>query len=99
MTVELIFFLILPSLKNFCDNNRHRYPVEPQFPCTVGPTEFVIAFFKEFVLKRTYMKSVSIETDVRTQIGLRAEDNEDEEGQLTLLQSNFILHKTKRTSI
>ncbi|OAD79494.1 hypothetical protein PHYBLDRAFT_162558 [Phycomyces blakesleeanus NRRL 1555(-)] len=63
----------------------YRMPLEHwKYPYTVGPTEFVIAFFKEFVFKRMYMKSVSVETDVRTQIGLRTEDNK--ERQLTLLQ-------------
>ncbi|KAI9327252.1 hypothetical protein BD770DRAFT_449902 [Pilaira anomala] len=70
--------------KNFCDNNRHRYPVDPLYPYTVGPIEFVVAFFKEFVFKRTYMKNVSVVTDVRTQIGLRTEQNAD--SQLDLLQ-------------
>ncbi|KAI9327253.1 hypothetical protein BD770DRAFT_449903 [Pilaira anomala] len=70
--------------KNFCDNNRHRYPVDPLYPYTVGPIEFVVAFFKEFVFKRTYMKNVSVVTDVRTQIGLRTEQNAD--SQLNLLQ-------------
>ncbi|KAL9543968.1 hypothetical protein PS6_008991, partial [Mucor atramentarius] len=57
--------------------NRHRYPVDPRFPLTVGPTEFVLAFFKESVLKRTYKKSISMETDVRTQIALRNDENEN----------------------
>ncbi|OAD74402.1 hypothetical protein PHYBLDRAFT_67672 [Phycomyces blakesleeanus NRRL 1555(-)] len=52
-------------------------PVDPQYSYTVGPTEFVIAFFKEFVFKRTNIKSVSTETDIKAQIGLRAEDNEE----------------------
>ena len=53
------------------------------YPYTVGPTELVIAFFKGFVFKRTYKKSISLKTDTRTQIGLQ-----DEENQSTLLQSN-----------
>ncbi|KAI9329311.1 hypothetical protein BD770DRAFT_477950 [Pilaira anomala] len=64
-------------LKNFCDKNRHRYPVNPLYPYTVGPIESVVAFFKEFVFKRTYMKNVSLVTNVRTQIGLRTEHNSD----------------------
>jgi hypothetical protein len=63
------------------------------YPYTVGPTEFVLAFFKEFVFKRTYNKSISVETDVRTQIGLQTEENAD--SQMTLIQSNMILHKLK----
>ncbi|KAG2211324.1 hypothetical protein INT46_009226 [Mucor plumbeus] len=70
--------------KNFCEKNRNRYPVDPLYPYTVGPTEFVVAFFREFVFKRTYKKSVSMESDVRTQIGLQTEENED--SRLTLLQ-------------
>ncbi|OAD76858.1 hypothetical protein PHYBLDRAFT_142364 [Phycomyces blakesleeanus NRRL 1555(-)] len=35
----------------------YRMPLELwKYPYTVGPTEFVIIFFKEFVFKRTYMK-------------------------------------------
>ena len=64
------------------------------YPYTVGPTEFVIAFFKEFVFKRTYKKSISLETDTRTQIGLQ-----DEENQSTLLQSNVSLFQTYRYQI
>ncbi|OAD65350.1 hypothetical protein PHYBLDRAFT_153601 [Phycomyces blakesleeanus NRRL 1555(-)] len=67
----------------------YRMPLEHwKYPYTVGPTEFVIASFKEFVFKQTYIKSVSVETDVRTQIGLRTEDNK--ERQLTLLQSREV---------
>ncbi|KAL7311905.1 hypothetical protein PS15m_009615 [Mucor circinelloides] len=72
--------------QDFCRENRHRYPVDPQFSLTVGPTELVLAFFKESVLKRTYRKSISMETDVRTQIALRNDENENSE--LTLLESN-----------
>lgn len=39
-------------------------------------------------MKRTYKKSISMETDVRTQIALRNDDNENDE--LTLLQSKYI---------
>ncbi|EPB91262.1 hypothetical protein HMPREF1544_01967 [Mucor circinelloides 1006PhL] len=66
----------LEEWQDFCRKNRHRYPVDPRFPLTVGPTEFVLAFFKESVLKRTYKKSISMETDVRTQIDLRNDENE-----------------------
>ena len=59
------------------------------YPYTVGPTEFVIAFFKEFVLKRTCKKSVSMMSDVRVQIGLRnTEAVEEAESSLSLIQSN-----------
>ncbi|EPB85602.1 hypothetical protein HMPREF1544_07595 [Mucor circinelloides 1006PhL] len=64
--------------------NRHGYPVDPQFSLTVGPTELVLAFFKESVLKRTYRKSISMETDVRTQIALGNDENE--KSGLTLLE-------------
>ncbi|CAO0799095.1 unnamed protein product [Mucor circinelloides] len=70
--------------QDFCRENRHRYPVDFRLPLTVGPTEFVLAFFKEPVLKRTYRKSISIETNVRTQIALRNDENEKSE--LTLLE-------------
>ncbi|KAL7326243.1 hypothetical protein PS15p_208608 [Mucor circinelloides] len=70
--------------QDFCRENRRRYPVDPRFPLTVGPTEFVLVFFKESVLKRTYKKSISMETDVRTQIALRNDENENSE--LTLLE-------------
>ena len=83
-----LLFLTLSKLKDFCEKNRHRYPVDPMYPYTVGPTEFVVAFFKEFVFKRTYKKSVSIENDVRTQIGLRTEDNVD--NQPSLRQSKLL---------
>lgn len=43
------------------------------------------------------MKNVSVETDIRTQIGLRTEDNE--ENQPTLLQSNTKLNAIKHESI
>ncbi|CAO0794213.1 unnamed protein product [Mucor circinelloides] len=69
----------LEEWQDFCRKNRHRYPVDPRFPLTVGPTEFVLAFFKESVLKRTYKKSISMETDVRTQIDLRNDENEKSE--------------------
>ncbi|OAD71908.1 hypothetical protein PHYBLDRAFT_146887 [Phycomyces blakesleeanus NRRL 1555(-)] len=51
-----------------------------KYPYTIGPTESVF--------KQTYMKSVSVETDDRTDIGLRAEDNE--ESSLTLFQVNTL---------
>lgn len=53
----------------------HRFNTDPEYPYTVGPPELVIAFFKEFVFKRTYTKYVAIGSDVRTQIYLR-NDNE-----------------------
>jgi hypothetical protein len=61
------------------------------YPYTVGPTEFVIAFFKEVVFKRIYKNSVSAETDVRTHINLRTEEDNDDE--LALLQSNLTLQR------
>jgi len=61
---------------------------------TVGPTELVLAFFKESVLKRTYRKSISMETDVRTQIALGNDENE--KSGLTLLESNMALCEKKR---
>ncbi|KAG2210572.1 hypothetical protein INT47_002514 [Mucor saturninus] len=73
----------LEHWKEFCENNRYRYSVDPKYPYTVGPTDFVVAFFKEFVFKRTYKKGVSIDTDVRTQIGLHTKNADS---QLTLLQ-------------
>ncbi|KAF1804678.1 hypothetical protein V8B55DRAFT_1586480 [Mucor lusitanicus] len=75
----------LEDWQDFCRKNRHSYPVDSQFPLTVGPTEFVLAFFRDYVMKRTYKKSISMETDVRTQIALRNDDNENDE--LTLLQT------------
>ncbi|KAG2210535.1 hypothetical protein INT47_002477 [Mucor saturninus] len=77
------YIMPLEHWKEFCKNNRYRYPVDPKYPYTVGPTDFVVAFFKEFVFKRTYKKGVSIDTDVRTQIGLHTENADS---QLTLLQ-------------
>ncbi|OAD74103.1 hypothetical protein PHYBLDRAFT_63946 [Phycomyces blakesleeanus NRRL 1555(-)] len=48
--------------KDFCEEKkRHRYPVHSQYPYTVEPTNFVIAFFKEFALKQAYTKSVSVD--------------------------------------
>ncbi|KAG2190460.1 hypothetical protein INT47_006627, partial [Mucor saturninus] len=83
-----IYRMPLENWKDFCEKNRHRYPVDPMYPYTVGPTEFVVAFFKEFVFKRTYKKSVSIENDVRTQIGLRTEDNVDSQPSLRQMANN-----------
>ncbi|OBZ80115.1 hypothetical protein A0J61_11836, partial [Choanephora cucurbitarum] len=49
-STALAYRTLLEHWKEFCDNNRHRFPVDPMYPYTVGPTEFVIAFFKEFVI-------------------------------------------------
>jgi hypothetical protein len=58
-------------------NNRNRCPIDPLYPYTVGHTEFVVDFFKKFVFKLAYKKSFSMESDVRTQIGLQTEENEE----------------------
>ncbi|KAI7870889.1 uncharacterized protein EV154DRAFT_570817 [Mucor mucedo] len=83
-----IYGMPLENWKDVCEKNRHRYPVDPMYRYTVGPTEFVVAFFKESVFKRTYNKSVSIENDVRTQIGLRTEDNVDNQPSLRQMANN-----------
>ena len=95
--IDYIHILLSFELKDFCRENRHRYPVDFRLPLTVGPTEFVLAFFKESVLKRTYKKSISMETDVRTQIALRNDENENSE--LTLLESNMALCEKKASNI
>ncbi|KAI8326868.1 hypothetical protein EDC96DRAFT_581180 [Choanephora cucurbitarum] len=59
-----IYRMPLAHWKEWCDLNRHRFPVDLQYPYTVGPTEFVIAFFKEFVFKRTCKKSVMTNSEV-----------------------------------
>ncbi|CAO0801825.1 unnamed protein product [Mucor circinelloides] len=84
-TRSIVFmFYCHSNWEDFCGENRHRYSVDFRLPLTVGPTEFVLAYFKESVLKRTYKKSISIETNVRTQIALRNDENEKSE--LTLLE-------------
>ncbi|KAK9718278.1 hypothetical protein K7432_005624 [Basidiobolus ranarum] len=75
----------LEHWKSFCEKNRSGYPVDPLYPYTVDPTEFVVAFFKEFVLKRAYKKAISTESEIRTQIGLQTEENDDTQ-QLSLIQ-------------
>ncbi|KAI9020982.1 hypothetical protein CLU79DRAFT_719723 [Phycomyces nitens] len=64
----------LAHWKGFCDANKHRFNIDSEYPYTVGPTELVVAFFTEFIFKRTYKKNISIGSDVRTQIYLRIED-------------------------
>ncbi|EPB84178.1 hypothetical protein HMPREF1544_09041 [Mucor circinelloides 1006PhL] len=84
-TRSIVFmFYCHSNWEDFCGENRHRYSVDFRLPLTVEPTEFVLAYFKESVLKRTYKKSISIETNVRTQIALRNDENEKSE--LTLLE-------------
>ncbi|CEP16262.1 hypothetical protein [Parasitella parasitica] len=75
-TTMLAYRAPLAHWKQWCDDNRYRFPIDSQYPYTVGPTEFVMAFFQEFVFKRTYNKSILMDTDVRTQIGLRSEQSE-----------------------
>ena len=48
-------------------------------------------FFKELIFKRTYKKSVSIESDIRTHIGMQTRENED--SILTLHQRSVKLQK------
>ncbi|CAO0790892.1 unnamed protein product [Mucor circinelloides] len=68
-TRSIVFmFYCHSNWEDFCGENRHRYSVDFRLPLTVGPTEFVLAYFKESVLKRTYKKSISIETNVRRRL-------------------------------
>ncbi|KAI9015245.1 hypothetical protein CLU79DRAFT_721561 [Phycomyces nitens] len=48
----------LEHWKGFCNANKHRFNIDSEYPYTVGPTELVVAFFTEFVFKRTYKKNI-----------------------------------------
>ncbi|KAL0144072.1 hypothetical protein V8B55DRAFT_1561425 [Mucor lusitanicus] len=61
-----------PTTSNvYCDANVDRFDTDPQYPYTVGPPELVVAFFIEFVFKRTYKKYVAIGSDLTICYGLR----------------------------
>ncbi|KAG2189989.1 hypothetical protein INT46_007408 [Mucor plumbeus] len=57
-STAMIYRIPLEHRKNFCEKNRNRYPVDSLYPYTVDPTEFFVAFFKGFLFKRIYKKSV-----------------------------------------
>ena len=81
---------LLCELQTFCDANIHRFDkTDRDFPYTVGPPEIAIAFFKDFVFKRTYIKYVPISSDIRTQIYIRTDDEPSLSTTLNVSKINY----------
>ncbi|KAL9538276.1 hypothetical protein MBANPS3_011060 [Mucor bainieri] len=78
---------------------KDRFDTDPQYPYTIDPPELVIAFFTEFVFKRTYKKYVVIGSDVRTQIYLQDGDNTLAGSSSTLLTDAAPISKDRKSSI